>query len=121
MAQQKTLQKLTLKLEDVSRISGIDPATIESWEKEFPFLRAGFTGTGKKIFRQKDLDIILRVKELLQTKGLTIAGARRQVEEEFGTRQLSLVPSDRLRKTLLQVRDELEDISRGLGAAKKKR
>ncbi len=119
MRQARIPDKLIYKLDDVSRLSGVDPETIESWEKEFPFLRAGLTGTGKKIFRQKDLDIIVRVKELLQNKGLTLAGTRRQIQEEFGTRQLSLVPPDRLRKLLLQVRDELEDISRELDKPKK--
>ena len=117
MGQSRSQAKLIYRIEDVSRLSGVDPATIESWEKEFPFLRAGLTGTGKKIFRQKDLDIIVRVKELLQKKGFTMAGTRRRIEEEFGTRQLLLVPPDRLRKALQTVRDELEDISRGLGAA----
>jgi DNA-binding transcriptional MerR regulator len=121
MAQQKIPEKLIYKLEDVSRLSGVDPATIEAWEKEFPFLRAGLTGTGKKVFRQKDLDIIVRVKELLQKKGFTIAGARRRIEEEFGTRQLLLVPPDRLRKVLQEVRDELEDISRDLASDPKKK
>jgi len=121
MPHEKVPEKLIYRLEDVGRLSGLDAATIESWEKEFPFLRAGLTGTGKKIFRQKDLDMILRIKELLQKKGYTVAGARRQVEEEFGTRQLVLIPADRLQKILLQVRDELEDISRGLETPAKKR
>jgi DNA-binding transcriptional MerR regulator len=121
MRQEKIPEKLIYRMEDVSRLSGLDQATIESWEKEFPFLRAGLTASGKKIFRQKDLDIILRVKELLQKKGFTMAGAKRQIEEEFGTKQLSLIPADRLRKILLQVRDELQDISGGLEKGAKKR
>jgi len=121
MAHDKIPAKLIYRLEDVSRLSGLDPATIESWEKEFPFLRAGLTGAGKKVFRQKDLDIILRLKELLHKNGYTLAGARRQVEEEFGTRPLSLIPADRMRKVLLQVRDELQDISQALERVEKKR
>jgi DNA-binding transcriptional MerR regulator len=120
MRQAKTPGKLIYRLQDVSRLSGLEPDTIESWEQELPFLRAGLTGSGKKVYRQRDLDIILRVRDLLQKKGLTLAGARRQVEEEFGTRQLSLIPVDRLRKVLLQVRDELREISRDLDKARKK-
>jgi len=121
MRQEKIPEKLIYRMEDVTRLSGLDAASIESWEKEFPFLRAGLTATGRKIFRQKDLDIILRVKELLNKKGYTMAGAKRQIEEEFGTRQLSLVPADRLRKVLLELRDELRDISHGLEKVAKKR
>jgi len=50
-----------------------------------------------------------------------VAGAKRQIEEEFGTKQLSLVPADRLRKVLLQLRDELQDISQGFEKSAKKR
>ena len=121
MPQEKTPEKLIYRMEDVCRLSGLDQPTIESWEKEFPFLRAGLTATGKKIYRQKDLDIILRVKTLLQKKGFTIAGAKRQIGEEFGTKQLSLLPADRLRKVLLQLRDDLQDISRDLEKVAKKR
>ena len=73
--------KLVYKLEEISRITRLDPKVINSWEREFTFLNAGETGTGSKIFRKKDLTIILRLKELMEDKGLTLAGAKRQIEE----------------------------------------
>ena len=65
MKSEKDSGKLFYRLEEVSRISELEAKVIERWEKEFPFLHAGQTGTGQKIFRQRDLDIILRLKELL--------------------------------------------------------
>lgn len=102
--------KLVYKLEEISRLSHLDPKVIESWEKEFYFLNAGETGSGAKIFRKKDLVIILRIKELLEKEGFTLAGAKRKIEEEFGIKKSSRVHPDRLKKTLFRVREQLQDI-----------
>ena len=83
--------KLVYRLEEISGICKLDPRVIESWEKEFYFLNAGETGSGVKIFRKKDLAIILRIKELLEKEGLTLAGAKRRIEEEFGIKKSSHV------------------------------
>lgn len=107
-------EKLVYKLEEISRIAKLDPQIIDAWEKEFPFLQAGQTAAGKKIFRKKDLIIILRIKELLEKNGLTLAGAKRKIEEEFGTKTLSSVHPDRLKKVLFQVKEQLKDISDSL-------
>jgi len=106
--------KLAYNLDEISRISKLDPKVINSWEKEFYFLNAGLTGTGKKIFRKKDLDIILRIKALIEADGLTLAGAKRRIEKEFGMKSSSPVHPDRLKKTLVQIREQLRDISSDL-------
>jgi len=111
MKSERIPEKLVYRLEEISRIAQLDPQVIAIWEKEFPFLRAGQTAAGHKVFRQKDLAIILRIKELLEKKGYTLAGAKRKIEEEFGTRTLSPVHPDHLKKTLIQVREQLKEIA----------
>jgi DNA-binding transcriptional MerR regulator len=111
---EKTQDKLFYRLDEVSRLSQIEPKVIERWEKEFPFLHAGQTGGGQKIFRQKDLEIILRLKELLLKDGLTLAGAKRKIEEEFGGKPAEPVHPDRLKKVLFEVREELQEIASSL-------
>jgi len=111
MKSERIPEKLVYKLEEISRIAQLDPQIIDSWEKEFPFLQAGQTAAGHKIFRQKDLTIILRIKELLEKKGYTLAGAKRKIEEEFGTKSSSTVHPDLLKKILIQVREQLKEIS----------
>ncbi len=113
-------QKLFYRLDEVSRMTKVDPATIEAWEKEFPFLQPGLTGTGQKIFRAKDVAIIVRVKELVDSKSVTLAGAKRKMEEELGLRAAEPVHPDRMRKALIQVRQELQDLSAVLAAKPKK-
>ena len=118
---EKGQAKLFYKLDEVSRLANLDRGTIESWEEEFPFLQAGQTGSGKKIFRQKDLEIILRIKELIDRHGFTLAGAKRKIEEEFGLQPAaSSLHPDRLKKALWQVRTDLQEISRTLEKRPKK-
>ena len=107
-------EKLFYRLEEVSRISGLEAKVIERWEKEFPFLHAGQTSGGQKIFRPRDLDIILRLKELLVNEKLTLAGAKRRIEEEFGDRSGEPIHPDKLKKLLLQVREQLQEIASAL-------
>lgn len=107
-------EKLVYKLDEISRIAKLDSKVIENWEKEFYFINAGQTAAGHKIFRKKDLAIILRLKELVDTQGLTLAGAKRRIEEEFGLKSSAMVHSDRLRKALYDVREQLKDLAASL-------
>jgi len=119
----KAQAKLFYRLDEVSRLANLDAGTIEAWEEEFPFLQAGQTGSGKKIFRQRDLEIILRIKELTYRQGFTLAGAKRKIEEEFGLQPASASSTlhpDKLKKALWQVRGELQEITRTLEKRPKK-
>jgi len=118
---EKSKTKLVYKLDEVSRLTGVDAATLNAWEEEFPFLSAGQTGSGEKFFRQQDVAIIARVKELMAAKTLTLAGIKRRIEDEFGLTRSAPVHPERLRKTLNNVREELRDIVSALdGGGKKK-
>ncbi len=120
MKRAKDEAKLFYRLDEVSRVAELEPRVIEKWEREFPFLHAGQTGSGQKIFRQRDLDIILRLKELLVQEGLTLAGAKRKIEAEFERRPSGPVHPDRLKKTLVEIRNGLQDIAGLLGKKSRK-
>jgi DNA-binding transcriptional MerR regulator len=120
MKTEKDQDKLFYRLEEVSRLAQIQPKVIEKWEKEFPFLHAGKTGSGHKFFRQRDLDIILRLKELLVKEGLTLAGAKRKIEAEFEGKTGGPVHPDKLKKALVEVREQLEGIASSLGKRARK-
>jgi DNA-binding transcriptional MerR regulator len=114
MKSDKAPEKLVYRLDEISRITNLDPKVIDTWEREFYFIHAGQTAAGHKIFRRKDLAIILRLKELLENEGLTLAGAKRRIEEEFGLKSPAPVHSDRLKKVLYDVREQLKDIAAAL-------
>lgn len=112
-------KKLVFSLEEVCRLLKISPETVKEWEKEFPLFFAGQTASGRQIYRQKDVLIILRIKELLEEGSLTNAGIRRKVEEEFGFKT-DKIPPERLYSTLAQVKEELTEILQTLEKKRKK-
>ena len=113
--------KLVYKLDEVSRMTGVDTATLAAWEEEFPFLNAGRTGGGEKFFRQQDVAIVARISDLMAARTLTMAGIKRRIEEEFGLARTNPVHPERLRKALNNVRDELQDIVSSLEGGRKKK
>ena len=115
----KKPDKLFYRLEEVSRILKLPPATISSWEKELPFLQPGLRGDGQKIFRPRDVEIMRRIKALLDGKNVTLAGAKRKVEEEFGLRPAPAVHPEKVVQLLWRVRDELKEITQALGRKSK--
>lgn len=113
--------KLVYKLDEVSRMTGVDTATLAAWEEEFPFLNAGLTGGGEKFFRQQDVAIVARISDLMAARTLTMAGIKRRIEDEFGLVRTNPVHPERLRKALNNVRDELQDIVSSLEGGRKKK
>jgi DNA-binding transcriptional MerR regulator len=67
---------------EVCEIAQIPPYVLRSWEKEFPGLGAAARPGGPRIYRRSDVEQILRIKQLVFTEGLTLAGVRRRIEGE---------------------------------------
>lgn len=118
---EKSADKLVYKLDEVIRMTKVDRETLESWENEFPFLNSGRTGSGQKFFRQQDVAVIRRIRELRDSKTLTMAGIKRRIEDEFGLTKSSPVHPEKMRKALHSVRDGLQDIVSSLEKGPKKR
>jgi DNA-binding transcriptional MerR regulator len=118
---EKPKAKLVYKIDEVCRLTGVDAATLAAWEEELPFLSAGQTGSGEKFFREQDVAIVARVKELMDGKTLTLAGIKRRIEDEFGLPRTNPVHPERLRKALNSVRDELQEIVSELDGGRKKK
>jgi len=69
------------KAADVCEIAQLQPYMLRSWEKEFPGIGVQKTPDSPRFYRQSDLDQVLRIKQLVFGEGLTVAGARRRLEE----------------------------------------
>jgi DNA-binding transcriptional MerR regulator len=110
----KIAEKLVYRLDEVCRLSGQDKETIETWESELGFIQPGQNSAGKKIYRKKDVDIILRLRELLEEQGHTLAGARRRIEEEFGLRSSGPVNQDQVKKALIRIKQSLKELKEQL-------
>ncbi len=86
-------------------IAGIEPYVLRFWETEFTVLAPKKSTSGHRVYRKKDVELVLTIKELLYERGFTIAGARKQLS----VKKPALPPEERDR-VLGQVREELREI-----------
>ncbi|MCC6539603.1 MAG: MerR family transcriptional regulator [Bryobacterales bacterium] len=68
--------KLYFRIGEVAQLAGVEPYVLRFWEGEFPQLAPKKSGTGHRLYRRKDVELILEVKRLLYEKRYTIEGAR---------------------------------------------
>ena len=74
--------KLYFKIGEVSDLLGVEPYVLRYWETEFPVLSPKKSGTGHRLYRRKDVELLLRIKHLLYEKRFTIEGARQSLHSE---------------------------------------
>jgi DNA-binding transcriptional MerR regulator len=79
-ARQEIPDKLYFRIGDVSRLAGVKPYVLRYWETEFPAISPKKSGTGHRLYRRKDVELILEIKHLLYEKRFTIEGARKAIE-----------------------------------------
>ena len=72
--------KLYFRIGDVARLAGIKPYVLRFWETEFPGLGPKKSGTGHRLYRRKDVEMVLEIKRLLYEQRFTIEGARKFLE-----------------------------------------
>jgi DNA-binding transcriptional MerR regulator len=96
--------KLFFRIGEVCDIVGVEAYVLRFWETEFPFLAPQKSKSGHRVYKRKDVEMVLKIKDLLYNRGFTIPGARKQLSKN---RVQQGVERD---KVLIQVRRELRDI-----------
>lgn len=106
-------------ISEVTQLTNVKPYVIRYWESQFGILRPARRESGQRKFTQKEVDAILRIKELLYEKGFTISGAKKCLKQEArrGSTQLRLDLGDQATppqsiETLRHVRKDLEEALR---------
>jgi DNA-binding transcriptional MerR regulator len=114
--------KLFFKIGEVCEITDTQPYVLRYWESEFPALAPAKNSSGQRIYRRRDIETVLRIKQLLYEEGFTIAGAKKRLETEMAGRgttpqsQAAAVvgseesADDPTRKALQEVRETLREI-----------
>lgn len=74
--------KLYFKIGEVSELLAVEPHVLRFWEGEFPLLTPKKSGTGHRLYRRKDVELLLRIKHLLYERRFTIEGARQALHSE---------------------------------------
>jgi len=105
--------KLYFRIGEVARIVGVKPYVLRYWESEFSGVRPGKSRSNQRLYRRKDVEKLLKIKDLLHARRYTIEGARQflKVQEEPGDDELL---SPRQLKRLRQVRETLVDLKKKL-------
>ncbi|MHB0970923.1 MAG: MerR family transcriptional regulator [Thermoanaerobaculia bacterium] len=71
------------KIGEVCRLADVQPYVLRYWETEFPPLAPNKSGGGQRMYSERDVEIILRIKQLLYAEGFTIAGAKKRLDAEM--------------------------------------
>src|SRR5437588_7970337 len=74
--------KLYFRIGEVAKLAGIKPYVLRFWESEFGTLGPKKSGTGHRLYRRKDVELVLEIKRLLYEKRFTIEGARKVLETQ---------------------------------------
>src|ERR1700683_3642581 len=74
--------KLYFRIGEVAGLLAVEPYVLRYWESEFPKLAPKKSGTGHRLYRRKDVELLLKIKHLLYEKRYTIEGARQSLHNE---------------------------------------
>jgi DNA-binding transcriptional MerR regulator len=124
--------RLYFKIGDVAKICDLETYVLRFWETEFPQLKPNKSGTGQRLYRRRDVELVLEIKRLVHGEGYTLAGARQALSQIQHGRRMdpkrepqSALPlpagenntrADRVAATIGQVRAELREIAAQLAA-----
>jgi DNA-binding transcriptional MerR regulator len=88
-------EKLFFKIGEVCELAGVQAHVLRYWESEFPMLAPQKNRAGQRVYRKRDVEMALRIKELLYEDQYTIAGAKKRLNNELrGGGKLKVVGSD---------------------------
>jgi DNA-binding transcriptional MerR regulator len=106
--------KLYYRIGEVSEIVGVEPHVLRYWETEFRSIRPQKSRKGQRIYSRRDVEKLLRVKDLLYNHGFTIAGARKRLRDVMDKPAQSEAPSraasPEMRAALLEIRHEIVEM-----------
>src|SRR6188768_3476478 len=75
-------EKIYFKIGEVCELVGVQAHVLRYWETEFPMLSPQKNKSGQRSYRRRDVEIALRIKQLLYNEMFTIAGAKKKLQSE---------------------------------------
>lgn len=118
--------RLYFKIGDVAKICELETYVLRFWESQFPQLKPNKSGTGQRLYRRRDVELVLEIKRLVHGEGYTIPGARQALEQTSSRRDTKLKVAasntdqskvrDSVAAAVGQARAELREIMGLLGA-----
>ena len=111
--------KLYFKIGEVADLVGVKAHVLRYWEREFSILKPAKTKSHHRLYRRKDVETLLQIKQLLHNERFTIAGARQRIKAAPATAKAGsrppLSPAGRTyRSALVRIKKDLEALHRML-------
>jgi DNA-binding transcriptional MerR regulator len=112
--------KLYFRIGEVAKLCGVPAYVLRFWESEFSQLRPNKSGTGQRLYRKRDVEMALRIRQLVHDEGYTLAGARQVLQENSRKKPAALdlpltkTPTERPEKQLEQVAAVITKIRKDL-------
>ena len=120
--------KLYFRIGEVARLCALPTYVLRFWESEFPQLKPHKGGTGQRLYRKRDVELVMEIKSLLYDQKFTIPGARRTLQEKRHSSEETQnelpfrgSPTQPMAKRLQKLRGELQEILGMLNGASAKR
>jgi DNA-binding transcriptional MerR regulator len=111
--------KLYFRIGEVARLTGVKQYVLRFWENEFPGLGPKKSGTGHRLFRRKDVEMVLEIKRLLYDKRFTIEGARKALENKPKPQVVSKAPRSAAKAAALKAKAETVPAPSTAGAVRR--
>lgn len=107
--------RAVFRAQEVCDIAGVQPYVLRSWEAEFPDLGVAKSAAAPRIYRRADVELVLRLKQLVFVDGLTLAGARKRLGDEGRVATPEpVVDADVAALMDDEARQQLREVRRGL-------
>jgi DNA-binding transcriptional MerR regulator len=109
--------KIYFKIGEVSQLVGVEPYVLRYWETEFELLKPSKAPSRHRLYKKKDVQLLLDIKRLLYSEGFTIEGARKKLKETKKEEkdQLKLPLADqKYRTALTKIKKELQSLRKML-------
>lgn len=111
--------KLYYRIGEVAELVGVEPHVLRYWEREFRSIRPTKSAKGQRVYSRRDVEHLMRVRELLYSEGFTIAGAKKKLQrsgvEPRDADDTASVDASKTRDQLLAIRGEVEAFLEELG------
>jgi DNA-binding transcriptional MerR regulator len=96
---------------EVCALTDLKPHVLRYWESQFRFLNPAKNRSGNRVYKSKEVELVMLVKHLLYTEKFTIEGARQRLDHFRRTGELKQAARDAMRyETVREVRDEIADV-----------
>ena len=115
--------KLYFRIGEVAELVGVEPHVLRYWEREFRSIRPTKSAKGQRVYSRRDVENLLRVRELLYREGFTIAGAKKKLQrsgvEPHENEAKTGGDTSKIREQLVAMRVEIEAFLAELGAGRR--